>query len=103
LLLPAATPHTRFPYTTLFRSHGDAARAIEMGMRVAVGRGAVGGPPRMSHAGGPGRRALGRQSGFELDELARALADGEAAVDQRKDRKSTRWNSSHLGISYAVF
>src|SRR5262245_21983140 len=31
------------------------------------------------------------------------LAEAEADYDQARDRKSTRLNSSHLGISYAVF
>src|SRR5690606_39762741 len=29
--------------------------------------------------------------------------DGRTAADQREDRKSTRLNSSHVKISYAVF
>src|SRR2546426_6770203 len=71
---------TLFPYTTLFRSvHGDRARRERRrpGVRGAGDRG-VGGRT----AGGRGGRA------------------GGAA---RRDRKSTRLNSSHLVISYAVF
>src|SRR5437899_7580184 len=68
---------TLFPYTTLFRSPlGDRAC-----------------PPLEAHQHGvvgPGDR--GR--------MVRALA-GQLA--RRRDRKSTRLNSSHLGISYAVF
>src|SRR5437899_9981901 len=30
-------------------------------------------------------------------------SNGSAAEEERTDRKSTRLNSSHLGISYAVF
>src|SRR3712207_7388433 len=64
---------TLFPYTTLFRSGGRGG-----GARRARG----------------GRRA-GRRGGRR-----RALPpDGAAAVD----RKSTRLNSSHANISYAVF
>src|SRR5471030_3464389 len=45
------------------------------------------------------------------DALPISLADGHAGGDhfggkqrrRRRDRKSTRLNSSHLGISYAVF
>src|SRR5256885_11066694 len=59
---------TLFPYTTLFRSEGQAA-----------GRGAV----------------LGR----EIGGLPRLIVDDEVDAD----RKSTRLNSSHLVISYAVF
>src|SRR5690606_39412730 len=37
------------------------------------------------------------------DEPARATAIGGAARSLRRDRKSTRLNSSHVKISYAVF
>src|SRR5256885_12156406 len=79
---------TLFPYTTLFRS--DALLRIEYGA-----------------------------ARVELDEQGRHENDGErhdcadecdASVDSRahncaqaSDRKSTRLNSSHLVISYAVF
>src|SRR5256885_6268014 len=65
---------TLFPYTTLFRSRTGATFL-----------------PRCSHRGkasdhGTNQRMLG---------LSR--------VDAPEDRKSTRLNSSHLVISYAVF
>src|SRR2546429_5691268 len=62
---------TLFPYTTLFRSHGD-------------------------------HRVLAPGAGAEvlLDVLEDVVAE---AVDERGDRKSTRLNSSHGYISYAVF
>src|SRR2546422_7709431 len=71
---------TLFPYTTLFRSHPGTGR--EQGQTPA---GAV--SPR-SHrpARVPARRPLDR--------------DDHAALG---DRKSTRLNSSHGYISYAVF
>src|SRR5256885_10961230 len=69
---------TLFPYTTLFRSGGGAALVGHVG-QFNAGR-------VLEHLG---RDVLG---------AARAAA-GE--VDQ--DRKSTRLNSSHLVISYAVF
>src|SRR5690349_24055502 len=61
---------TLFPYTTLFRSRGEA------------------GP--LSTAARKGARSAGD---------ARALAAG----GECQDRKSTRLNSSHVEISYAVF
>src|SRR3712207_8909028 len=68
---------TLFPYTTLFRSgQGRQARAI------APRRGD--GPARL-HDFARGRR--GRRRGDRGD----------------RDRKSTRLNSSHANISYAVF
>src|SRR5256885_2521504 len=73
---------TLFPYTTLFRSHAAGCTALHRG----------GGPP--GRTGGnrrPARLHHQRPPGRELP--ARCLAD----------RKSTRLNSSHLVISYAVF
>src|SRR5262245_62873021 len=74
---------TLFPYTTLFRSlHAEGHRAD-----LAV---------RLRHCGAPSAAAPRQR-----DEVKRAAPlDG---VLGRRDRKSTRLNSSHLGISYAVF
>src|SRR5256885_7450996 len=76
---------TLFPYTTLFRSKRDDrdGTGCERGARVRAVRG--GGKAR--HSGvDPGLEDAG--TGHQ-----------EGAVD----RKSTRLNSSHLVISYAVF
>src|SRR3712207_8295099 len=79
---------TLFPYTTLFRS-------LDVG--VAVAGGTVAGM-----AGGVERRLE-----FDADRQPHRAARRERAagrqVDQRRDRKSTRLNSSHANISYAVF
>src|SRR3989454_2315870 len=64
---------TLFPYTTLFRSLGDAAAISEWTAR--------------------GERAFH----LEID-----TGMGRSGV-RWEDRKSTRLNSSHLVISYAVF
>src|SRR5436853_1698353 len=73
---------TLFPYTTLFRS----------------GRG--GGRVRAHHAALLARPQRDRV----LPSRARAAVPGRGADRGReRDRKSTRLNSSHLGISYAVF
>src|SRR3712207_8206130 len=76
---------TLFPYTTLFRSSGHLSSGWRSGHAtvLSAARGAVvtgrgrAGPRRGSVGGGPG---------------------GDA-----RDRKSTRLNSSHANISYAVF
>src|SRR3712207_7911336 len=70
---------TLFPYTTLFRSL--QARHERQGGRRA----------------GQGGRG-GRAAGHELTPSLLPCAAGEQA-----DRKSTRLNSSHANISYAVF
>src|SRR5947199_6577678 len=49
---------------------------------------------------GPGERRRGRPRPARP---ARLAADGRARLHKVQDRKSTRLNSSHLGISYAVF
>src|SRR3989442_10744092 len=69
---------TLFPYTTLFRSRRHAPSAGELGGR--------------SHQLSSGRAHL-------------ALGDAFDDRDRfcRRDRKSTRLNSSHVRISYAVF
>src|SRR3712207_9024871 len=72
---------TLFPYTTLFRSR-PASRQRRASSPSAV-PGAVGVPDR---AGGADQRP----------EALRRATGG-------RDRKSTRLNSSHANISYAVF
>src|SRR3712207_7972639 len=66
---------TLFPYTTLFRSHGELR-------------------PHRPPAGGLGLVYLPRRG------AGRVGTDDEA---EQVDRKSTRLNSSHANISYAVF
>src|SRR3712207_7972527 len=84
---------TLFPYTTLFRSGAvgiwhetfvvDRAESVYVDMPVAGLAGATSSVPVGSHH----------------DRARDRLADGAA----RADRKSTRLNSSHANISYAVF
>src|SRR3712207_7139305 len=84
---------TLFPYTTLFRSNVEKVGA-------AVGHGAAD-LPNDGLRSAPGQRA-------KREELAAADAHDVAAavevlVRHVADRKSTRLNSSHANISYAVF
>src|SRR5439155_10881937 len=76
---------TLFPYTTLFRSvrlsFSHEARPLRHRRHSAVDR-------RRGPAGDPSRLARG---------------DGDGRPDRDLDRKSTRLNSSHVAISYAVF
>src|SRR3712207_7395001 len=75
---------TLFPYTTLFRSPRDAGAGevavVVIRRRQAVGDAQLVGP---DVGGGAGRAGV--------------------AVEVGRDRKSTRLNSSHANISYAVF
>src|SRR3989442_10944736 len=65
---------TLFPYTTLFRSQRDDVLVVD---------------DLPDHPAGRGRLPV--------------LGLGIALRDQLEDRKSTRLNSSHVRISYAVF
>src|SRR3712207_7350214 len=77
---------TLFPYTTLSRSqdHGVAERGLEV-EQVAV----------------QAARLVLRRVGLGVGvQLLQVNLDGRG---ERVDRKSTRLNSSHANISYAVF
>src|SRR5690349_23970708 len=72
---------TLFPYTTLFRSSLDSTARVIIGSSQSVtGRG---------------------ETFFRPDQKNCSLAPLLGAV--YRDRKSTRLNSSHVEISYAVF
>src|SRR5256885_4999227 len=75
---------TLFPYTTLFRSVRPVLVACELDA-----------PPDLLVG-------LLLLDPFELPLEARQVA-GELRAAEERDRKSTRLNSSHLVISYAVF
>src|SRR3712207_7793514 len=81
---------TLFPYTTLFRSAAPLRRHRP--------EGAEGRQPEAQHANAPpspARPPRGQRRGLALRlTLGCLLAE---------DRKSTRLNSSHANISYAVF
>src|SRR5688572_31448529 len=87
LLIRRPPRSTLFPYTTLFRStRAQVERSAQgpsgssQGSRRGVSRGTANGAgPGSAGASAPRRRAI------------------------RRDRKSTRLNSSHSQISYAVF
>src|SRR2546429_3561007 len=68
---------TLFPYTTLFRSRRAVPFRLDQG------------GSRQLRVDGPGERQRRR--------------DGNVGPGENQDRKSTRLNSSHGYISYAVF
>src|SRR3712207_9503181 len=97
---PRSTP---FPYTTLFRSHGALLHRLGQ-----LGVGGV--ADRHLHVDAGAQRA-GSGIGQVTSEAVRhevahrvGVADDEALEAQgaAQDRKSTRLNSSHANISYAV-
>src|SRR3712207_7459642 len=78
---------TLFPYTTLFRSRG---------------------PRRGLLRAAPAIDAQGAHDGFDIRQRkSNGITIGSRICDlvprQDQDRKSTRLNSSHANISYAVF
>src|SRR2546429_7361030 len=74
---------TLFPYTTLFRSRGSGG--LQQARRA--------------------RRLVAQDAGASTLQLVQLLhpADAAEGPELRVDRKSTRLNSSHGYISYAVF
>src|SRR5690348_18221744 len=89
LMLPRPPRSTLFPYTTLFRSrHADDRDALVLHLGRAV----------------PGHRAaaLARDSQPHRSDHLRRRSNAAPGL-QSLDRKSTRLNSSHPSISYAVF
>src|SRR2546426_7047215 len=77
---------TLFPYTTLFRSTAPQAAAVGIALVALLVS------LRLGPVSGAGTPAAGTRPDR-----------GETADPAASDRKSTRLNSSHLVISYAVF
>src|SRR3712207_8066567 len=78
---------TLFPYTTLFRSsHRIAGRLVDT-----------------LYCGTAGMPAMSIARGSSGASLATVVVAAGLAQLTTQDRKSTRLNSSHANISYAVF
>src|SRR5690348_17748879 len=82
---------TPFPSTTLFRSiRLSQGVTVQPALKVAVAQGAV-------------RRLLVGDPHVQRFEVLADQQPAHGALGHRQDRKSTRLNSSHPSISYAVF
>src|SRR3712207_7212511 len=77
---------TLFPYTTLFRSQNGQVKVMDFGIARALASGAT----TMTQTSA----VIG---------TAQYLSPEQARGESVEDRKSTRLNSSHANISYAVF
>src|SRR5206468_11950952 len=86
LILRPPPRSTLFPYTTLFRSY-----------RGGPGRGQPGHWPAQAF---PGVAAIARSLAVHA---LRGCGGSHPGAGRKRDRKSTRLNSSHDQISYAVF
>src|SRR5437773_7499041 len=93
-MIPRPHVSTLFPYTTLFRSRLQTRIARIPGRRRRIRRC----PARCG-----GRRGLCRAPAKALGQRTREDRRGTDASGRTGDRKSTRLNSSHITISYAVF
>src|SRR5205814_6661852 len=95
-LLPPHPTSTLFPYTTLFRSHLEGVAVL--GRRE---------PARSDGAdhSAEDRILPGKMHEDRLVHAGQLMRARRASLTSGRtgDRKSTRLNSSHLGISYAVF
>src|SRR5689334_24848023 len=91
-MIPRPPRSTLFPYTTLFRSARITHLVEDLHLLAVVGR--VG-----------RRRRIQLVAGGIDQHLGQLVAAGELRVlsGVDVDRKSTRLNSSHSSISYAVF
>src|SRR5690606_39621940 len=102
LLTPLAQSPPLFPYTTLFRSQPTFAPVVR---KARLDRAAL---IHEHEVVGLRRKTLERQIGrgcIAGGRSGRALAVdiGVVTLEAETDRKSTRLNSSHVKISYAVF
>src|SRR5258705_9339394 len=79
---------TLFPYTTLFRSAGAYKGVLALLKRDALD---------------PYSAQVYDHINLIILAIAKAGDASGSAIKDAVDRKSTRLNSSHLGISYAVF
>src|SRR5437899_9622844 len=93
-------PPTPFPYPTLFRSHRNVTpknilfRAADNHIKLAD----MGLAKALS---GSALRQFSMRT--KIPEELPYMAPEQTQPNANLDRKSTRLNSSHLGISYAVF
>src|SRR5205807_10510284 len=80
-MLPRPPSSTLFPYTTLFRSWATDGERFRR----------------------PGCRRARARDHTDASRVRGHASTRRAELGSRRDRKSTRLNSSHLVISYAVF
>src|SRR5690606_41723617 len=98
LLLRRPRSSTPFPYTTLFRSQQveNGIERIQMTMPALM---------QLAQGGTAVGTGLNAPVGFaeKVAERIAAITHMPFTSAPNKDRKSTRLNSSHVKISYAVF
>src|SRR5690606_40137414 len=91
-----------FPYTTLFRSYPAHPRPGGGLHTLALAHPGVRRTQHRNDSIDPGTAPRSREIEPNLTDATAAGSKGGATTSSR-DRKSTRLNSSHVKISYAVF
>src|SRR5688572_31421733 len=91
---------TLFPYTTLFRSSVPAITTVHLDSLIGVGTQKSVVPPG-DDASSPLPRSMDRRTRTPPPSTGATMS--HATHSPASDRKSTRLNSSHSQISYAVF
>src|SRR3712207_7187325 len=91
---------TLFPYTTLFRSDDGISRWTTQRNRDHVAGHEVGNPEAEVE---PLRHDVDQSAFGDEINMNLRIAPEELQDQRGEDRKSTRLNSSHANISYAVF
>src|SRR5256885_5736498 len=94
---------TLFPYTTLFRSQATAAIGYLRNSKGGNTPAEVSGEARVETHGYPWKKVPSPITKVHLAGANQQLDFVSDEDGQFQDRKSTRLNSSHLVISYAVF
>src|SRR5207244_13129364 len=101
---PPPPPHSPpFPYTTLFRSTPIGAKTDLAPVPVVAAAHAVGALRRIAIEEFAVDAKRGVARGRAVTQRVVALVVANSSIAMRRDRKSTRLNSSHQIISYAVF
>src|SRR5688572_32041056 len=99
-MLPRPPSSTLFPYTTLFRSREDHPGATDLSDGAVVFERTFASYEWLA-------REILKEAGdavvLEPDDARHAVLEAAEALAGAADRKSTRLNSSHSQISYAVF
>src|SRR5690606_39697251 len=93
---PTRPPTQPFPYPTLFRSfvsQRSRARTHSVSQRSRA----------RTHSVSQRSRARNGQGGESMRGIGLRVWSNKRSRTRREDRKSTRLNSSHVKISYAVF
>src|SRR5205814_4612435 len=101
--VPPPPPPPPLPYTTLFRSYRNTWHFMWSVHSCHVAKSPLT-CPAAAYTCGP-RTTASRRVRWVVRLNSRTLYTGQRSFSWRvnRDRKSTRLNSSHLGISYAVF